>query len=44
MPIALESEDAEGQSAEEREEALNQEVTRRMEEIEKQANYLQMLH
>ncbi len=34
MPIALESEDAEGQSAEEREAALNAAVDKRMEEIQ----------
>lgn len=43
MRVAMESEDAEGQSAEEREAALNEAVTKRMDELEGLAAYAQRL-
>ncbi|KAK9917560.1 hypothetical protein WJX75_005792 [Coccomyxa subellipsoidea] len=43
MRVAMESEDAEGQSAEEREAALNEAVTKRMDELKGLAAYVQRL-
>lgn len=41
MPVAMESEDAEGQSPEEREAALNEAVRARMDDLKSLISYIQ---